>query len=142
MLSGIKWTEEDEFNFKQKAAAINQGMHGIYNKADRSTIQKLAVGRLAMLYRKWIRPNYMKRFKAARYNMDLGQWTQGYYNTAFGFIYTLMKDLRRMQFHLAAHYQELTKEEKYICTANEKTGRYGCVVYESERDFYGLFHIQ
>lgn len=110
---GTKWTEEDEFNFKQKAAAINQGMHGIYNKADRSAIQKLAVGRLAMLYRKWIRPNYMKRFKAARYNMDLGQWTQGYYNTAFGFIYTLMKDLRRMQFHLAAHYQELTKEEKY-----------------------------
>ena len=45
--------------------------------------------------------------------MVLGQWTQGYYNTAFGFIYTLMKDLRRMQFHLAAHYQELTKEEKY-----------------------------
>lgn len=110
---GSAWTKDDEFNFKQKAAAINQGMHGIYNKADRSAIQKTAVGRLAMLYRKWIRPNYMKRFKSARYNMDLGQWTQGYYNTSAGFILTLLKDMRNMQFQWASRYNELTKEEKY-----------------------------
>lgn len=111
-LDGSKFTEEDEFNFQQRVKAINQGMHGIYNKADRSALQRLAIGRLAFLYRKWMKPSFNKRFNSARYNFDLGEWTEGYYLTSGKFLWNLTKDIARLQFHVAAHWGELTKTEK------------------------------
>jgi hypothetical protein len=38
---GSKFTEEDVFAFTQKAMALNEGMHGIYNEADRNAFQAL-----------------------------------------------------------------------------------------------------
>lgn len=111
-LDGSKFTEEDEFNFQQRVKSINQGMHGIYNKADRSALQRLAIGRLAFLYRKWMKPNFNKRFNSARYNFDLGTWTEGYYRTTGNFLWNLAKDIRHLQFHLAAHWGELSKTER------------------------------
>lgn len=111
-LDGSQFTEEDEFNFQQRVKAINQGMHGIYNKADRAALQRLAIGRMAFLYRKWMKPNFNKRFNSARYNFDLGEWTEGYYRTSGRFLLNLAKDIRHLQFHLAAHWGELTKTEK------------------------------
>ena len=98
---GTEFTREDIIAFSRKTAAINQRMHGIYNKADRSAIQRLGLGRMAIMFRKWI-----------KYNYDLQAWTEGYYVTSGKFMLQLARDLRNLQFNIGAHWSELTKTEK------------------------------
>lgn len=109
---GTAFTNDDIIKFSRKSAAINQRMHGIYNKADRSAVQRLAAGRMGIMFRKWIKPSLNRRFKSASYNYDLDAWAEGYYNTSGRFLLQLARDLRETQFNLASRWEELTNTEK------------------------------
>lgn len=109
---GSAFTRDDIIAFSRKSAAINQRMHGIYNKADRSAVQRLAIGRMGVMFRKWIKPSLNRRFKSATYNYDLQAWTEGYYNTTGRFLMQLTKEIREGQFALAANWKNLTPTEK------------------------------
>ena len=126
---GSAFTQDDIIKFSRKSAAINQRMHGIYNKADRSAVQRLAIGRMAMMFRKWIKPSLNRRFKSATYNYDLDAWTEGYYRTSGRFLLQLARDLRETQFNLAARWNELTPTEKAnIRRALTETGHFLAVM--------------
>lgn len=109
---GSEFTKDDIIKFSRKSAAINQRMHGIYNKADRSAVQRLAIGRMGIMFRKWIKPSLNRRFKSATYNYDLDAWTEGYYLTTGRFMNALFQDLRKAQFDIASKWGELTNTEK------------------------------
>lgn len=109
---GSAFTRDDIIAFSRKSAAINQRMHGIYNKADRNAVQRLAIGRMAIMFRKWIKPSLNRRFKSTTYNFDLQAWTEGYYNTTGRFLLQLARDLRETQFNIGARWNELTNTEK------------------------------
>ena len=109
---GSAFTQDDIIKFSRRSAAINQRMHGIYNKADRSAVQRLAIGRMGIMFRKWIKPSLNRRFKSATYNYDLDAWIEGYYRTSGRFLLQLVRDLRETQFNLAARWNELTPTEK------------------------------
>lgn len=111
-LDGSEFTEEDLIAFIRKTAGINHRVHGIYNKADRSALQRLAVGRMAMLFRNWMRASYNRRFKGVLYDYELDSWTEGYYNTCFRFTKQILSDLTRCQFHILTNYKNLTGTEK------------------------------
>ena len=126
---GTEFTKEDIIKFSRRSAAINQRMHGIYNKADRSAVQRLAIGRMGMMFRKWIKPSLNRRFKSATYNYDLDAWTEGYYRTSGRFLLQLARDLRETQFNLAARWEELTPTEKAnIRRALTETGHFLAVM--------------
>lgn len=126
---GSAFTQDDIIKFSRKSAAINQRMHGIYNKADRSAVQRLAIGRIGMMFRKWIKPSLNRRFKSATYNYDLDTWTEGYYRTSGRFLLQLARDLRETQFNLAARWNELTPTEKAnIRRALTETGHFLAVM--------------
>lgn len=126
---GSAFTQDDIIKFSRRSAAINQRMHGIYNKADRSAIQRLAIGRMGMMFRKWIEPSLNRRFKSATYNYDLDAWTEGYYRTSGRFLLQLARDLRETQFNLAAKWNELTPTEKAnIRRALTETGHFLAVM--------------
>jgi len=91
---GSEFTKEDVEKFTRRSAALNQRMYGIYNKIDRSAVQRLALGRMAVMFRKYMIPSLNRRFAKAAYNQDLQAWTEGYYNTTGKFLVTLAKDLR------------------------------------------------
>lgn len=109
---GTEFTKDDIIKFSRKTAAINQRMHGIYNKLDRSAVQRLAIGRMGVLFRKWIKPSLNRRFKSATYNFDMEAWTEGYYRTTGRFLTQLAKELKEGQFALAANWNNLTNTEK------------------------------
>lgn len=109
---GSAFTEKDIIAFERKAAAINQRMHGIYNKLDRSAVQKLAIGRMAIMFRKWIKPSLNRRFKSMSKNLDLDAWTEGYYRTTWRFFKQIVKETKEGQFSIAANWNNLTIEEK------------------------------
>lgn len=126
---GSAFTQDDIIKFSRRSAAINQRMHGIYNKADRSAVQRLAIGRMGMMFRKWIKPSLNRRFKSATYNYDLDAWTEGYYRTSGRFLLQLVRDLRETQFNLAARWNELTPTEKAnIRRALTETGHFLAVM--------------
>lgn len=109
---GTEFTREDAIKFSRKSAAINQRMHGIYNKLDRSAIQRLAIGRMGVMFRKWIKPSLNRRFKSASYNYDLDDWAEGYYKTAGRFLWQLAKELKEHKFNLVANWRNLHPVEK------------------------------
>lgn len=126
---GTPFTQDDIIKFSRKCAAINQRMHGIYNKADRSAVQRLAIGRMGMMYRKWVKPSLNRRFKSATYNYDLDNWVEGYYRTSGRFLLQLARDLREAQFNLASRWNELTPTEKAnIRRALTETGHFLAVI--------------
>ena len=126
---GSAFTQDDIIKFSRRSAAINQRMHGIYNKADRSAVQRLAIGRMGIMFRKWIKPSLNRRFKSATYNYDLDAWTEGYYRTSGRFLLQLARDLRETQFNLAARWNELTPTEKAnIRRALTETGHFLAVM--------------
>ena len=110
--NGEPVTDKDLFAFSRKSAKINQKMHGIYNNADKAALQKLAIGRLAFMFRKWIKPALNKRFKSASYDYDLDSETEGYYLTTYNFFNVLIKDLRQSQFDLVSRWDKLSNTEK------------------------------
>lgn len=109
---GSEFTKEDIIAFSRKSAAINQRMHGIYNKADRNAMQKMALGRMAIMYRKWLKPSLNRRFKSLNYNRDLDAWTEGYYLTTGRFLLQLANDIRKTQFDIVSEWNNLSKREK------------------------------
>lgn len=109
---GSAFTRDDIIAFSRKSAAINQRMHGIYNKADRSAAQRLAIGRMGIMFRKWVKPSLNRRFKSASYNMDLQAWTEGYYVTTGRFLLQLARELRKSQFDIASDWKNLSRTEK------------------------------
>lgn len=109
---GTEFTRDDIIKFSRKTTAINQRMHGIYNKLDRSAVQRLAIGRMGVMFRKWIKPSLNRRFKSATYNFDMEAWTEGYYETTKRFLTQLAKELKEGQFALAANWDNLTNTEK------------------------------
>ena len=92
---GSKFTREDITKFTLKSKAINQRMHGIYNQADKNAVQKLALGRLAFMFRKWIIPSLNRRFESTKYNMELESEVEGYYRTLGRFLNQMQQDLRQ-----------------------------------------------
>lgn len=111
-LDGSEFTKDDIRIFSRKVAAVNQSLHGVYNKADKNRIQHYALGRLAYMFRKWMRASYNKRFRQAIYNEDLKSWKEGYYLTSWRFIKQLGKDLRNLEFHMIRDFRNLTKHEQ------------------------------
>jgi hypothetical protein len=109
---GSKWTADDEFKFRNKSNFINNRLHGIYNDVDKSAIQQYSLGRLAIMFRKYLRPGLNRRFKKIQYNHEGEVWTEGYYRTVGRFMSVLTDDLKHMQFSIAAHWDTLHDIEK------------------------------
>ncbi|WP_323170695.1 hypothetical protein, partial [Pantoea agglomerans] len=57
-----KSLENEIASFREKIIAVNQDIHGIYNKDDYGTIQYRNFGKLLMQFKKHLRPMFNKRF--------------------------------------------------------------------------------
>lgn len=109
---GTKFTREDIYKAAQKMAEINHQMHGIYNPLDRNAFQHVALGRLVMMYRKYLVPSLHKRFASVQHNLDLDAWTEGYYRTLGRFLWQTAKELKQGQFAIITNWNRLEPEEK------------------------------
>lgn len=61
--------------------SINKSMHGVYNNFDRVIAERHAIGRLLMMYRKFIVPGFKRRFQQYSVNYESGDPREGYYRT-------------------------------------------------------------
>lgn len=105
--------EGNMFEIVRKMAAINQSIHGIYNKQDANVIQSLSVGRLIYMFRKWIPKSLDKRFAKLKYNYDLDEWTEGYYRTTFNFIKGLIQSHNALKNEASIRWSTLDERQKH-----------------------------
>lgn len=108
-----KEVDEKYFNsITKKIRGINNKLYGIYNQEDKNAMQSRAVGRLLMMYRNWMRPLYLKRYGAERYNQDTDTFEEGYYRTLYQFMKTLKKDLKNGELDIVKQWNNLDSSQK------------------------------
>jgi len=112
---GIEIESKTDFTDKQRKDlmninhAISKRLHGVYNSFDKAVIQKYSLGRLLLMYRKYLVPSYKRRFKKISGDQELGGLTEGTYRT---FWRTFIRDLRDMQFNIVNNWESYTDFEK------------------------------
>jgi hypothetical protein len=63
-IKNLDGTEFDINKFSLYVKDINQSLFGVYNTDDMNAANRVAIGRLLLQYRKWIKPQMNKRFMA------------------------------------------------------------------------------
>ena len=114
-------SENDITKFILKQHFLNKRLHGIYNEIDRAAIQRFAVGRLAIMFRKFMRPGYNRRFQELTYNEESEAFTEGIYRTSWNFLSQLRKDMFKGVYLAKANWGLLSNTEKanFIRTLTE-----------------------
>lgn len=107
-------------DISMKIKHVNHTLFGIYNDDDACAANRVAVGRLLLQYKKWIKPQMNKRFKKAQYVRNIDDWEEGYYRTfariALGFVRgqyqigALSEELKSLQPHEKANLKRAITE--------------------------------
>lgn len=111
-LDGTPFTQEDLIDMSLRIRGLNNKLHGIYSSIDQSAIQKWSLGRMAMLFRKFIVPGFNRRLEDKRFDYDSNLMTEGYYRSAFRFLIKLGSELKNGQMDYRARWNELSDMEK------------------------------
>lgn len=117
-VKGSEFGRKDIILLSNKIRAVENMLYGIYNSEDKNALQQIALGRLVLLYRNWMRPLWLARFGRGKYNFDLGDYVEGYYQTMWRFLTQSYKDIRQSEFDIIKQWNTLTDVEK----ANIKRG--------------------
>ncbi|HNQ20389.1 MAG TPA: hypothetical protein PKI46_04935, partial [Bacteroidales bacterium] len=92
----VKLGDKEIFNFRERVKGVNQRLHGIYNSEDAAILQRNALGRLGMQFRKWMRPMWNKRFGRrfgkTDYNERVRDYESGMYTDTFKFLFKPVSD--------------------------------------------------
>lgn len=86
----------------------NEKCFGIYNNEHANAANRVALGRLAQQFRKWMTVQYSARFRGGHPDVRNKTWEEGYYIT----FAKLMQESLRGGFQFKANYDELTAEEQ------------------------------
>ena len=70
------------------------------------------VGRFVMNLRQWMVEHYSRRYRGSHYDATLGEYREGFYNTASRFVYALVGDIFRFQRESMLHWNEMNSMQK------------------------------
>jgi hypothetical protein len=103
------FTEKKRKDFQNELHALNKRMQGVYNEFDKGTLQRYALGRLVLLYRKYFIPAMKRRWKKNGFDEELGASTEGIYITFYN---TMLKDLVRYKGNIMEAWSTYTPFQK------------------------------
>jgi hypothetical protein len=109
----VNWTDKDQKDFQFKMKRFMADIHGDYYKNSIPAFQRLAVGRMAGLFRKFVVPGFKRRWGNKHADNLRQQMVEGYYMTFGRFVGKFMKDLATLKMQLVSEdWSTLTKWEK------------------------------
>lgn len=108
-----KVEESDLIKFSNKIRGLNDTLFGIYNKKDMSVMQRYAIGRLIIMYKKYLVTALERRFAKKDYNMDLDVMTEGYYRSMYNFTKQLIIDLRNGKMDIVRNWKNMDDTTYY-----------------------------
>jgi hypothetical protein len=109
---GSDFTIEDLADFTLRLKGINQRLHGIYNRIDKSALHRWSLGRMALMFRGWLKPGFNRRFEDTKFNYNIGTEVEGFYRTGYNFLKQLILDIKEGQFSVARNWKKLSSTER------------------------------
>ena len=97
---------------RKRIRYTNQTMHGAMNEEDKGLIHQHMVGRFVMNLRQWMVEHYSRRYRGSHYDATLGEYREGFYNTASRFVYAWVGDIFRFQRESMLHWNEMNSMQK------------------------------
>lgn len=97
---------------RKKIRYTNQTMHGAMNEEDKGLIHQRMAGRFIMNLRQWMVEHYSRRYRGSHYDATLGEYREGFYNTASRFVYAWAGDIFRFQRESMLHWNEMNSMQK------------------------------
>lgn len=97
---------------RKRIRYANQTMHGAMNEEDKGLIHQHMVGRFVMNLRQWMVEHYSRRYRGSHYDATLGEYREGFYNTASRFVYAWVGDIFRFQRESMLHWNEMNSMQK------------------------------
>jgi len=108
-----KWTDKEQKDFHFKLNRLLADLHGDYYRNSIPAWQRLALGRMAGLFRKFIVPGYKRRWGSRHPDTLRGTIAEGYYRTFLRFAHELLRSLWRHKLQLSTEdWRNLTSAEK------------------------------
>lgn len=96
-------------NVQNRIHSINKELHGVYNNFDKSAAEQYTLGRLMLMFRKFLVPGFKRRYKSLGVDREMGDITEGFYNT---FWRTLREDSKAL-LPWTEEYKQLTDRERH-----------------------------
>ncbi len=90
----LNWTASDDAVFRNRLHSINKSLHGVYNKFDKSLLQRRWYGKLALMFRKYMFTAFKSRYGRKYVDYELGSVNEGYWNTFAKKMYSDIKDFK------------------------------------------------
>lgn len=87
---------------------VNQSLFGIYNEEDSNAANRTILGKMLQQYRKWVKPQFNKRFQGAQQNLTSGKIEEGYYRT----VLRICNELIRGHVQVTTMWNTLEDHEK------------------------------
>lgn len=118
----VNFGETEQTDFSMKMHRVLSSMHGEYSSIGQSALQRVALGRMAIAFRKFIVPGFKRRWQGrdmtnelSGINNLLGDYQEGYYRTFGRFAKFMLEDLKNFKFEaMVAHgsLKGMTKQER------------------------------
>jgi len=105
----VEWYDTDVFAFQNKLHATNKSLHGNYNDFDKTVMQKYTLGRLALMFRKFMSPGVRRRFGRLSVDNELSELHEGFFVTTARLLRNEMVELKNW---LTFKENNLTEHEK------------------------------
>lgn len=86
--------EAEQTSFSAKMHRVLSSMHGEYTEMGQAAIQRKAIGRMGILFRRFVVPGFKRRWERKGINNLLEEETEGYYITFGRLVKQYMTDLK------------------------------------------------
>lgn len=96
-------------------SSLNRKMHGIYNDFDQPALNKYALGRLALLFHRYIKSGINYRFGKSKYDFNEQRWDEGYMRTAGKFLLNCIIDLSHGKVDIMSNWSVMTDQQRANC---------------------------
>lgn len=106
------WSEEEEAALRNKIGGLSLLLQGNYGKLTAPLASRHVVGRVLLMYKKYLEPAVQRRFGQTKVNQQLGDITEGHYRTFFKALLDNYKNLGMLTSLLDGDSSSLTKEER------------------------------
>jgi hypothetical protein len=89
-----EWSDDQDKAFRNRLHVINKNLHGVYNKFDKSMLQRRWYGKLALMFRKYMFTAFKSRYGKDYVDYELGTTQEGYWNTFFKKVVSEVKEYK------------------------------------------------
>jgi hypothetical protein len=110
--NGKPLTQKDVNRFINRQNFLNKRLHGIYNDIDKAAVHRYAIGRMGLLFRKWMKPGWNRRFEKLTYNEEGEIYTEGYYTTLWRVLKRSILELTELKDTLGTTDETIKAVEK------------------------------